>query len=90
MSAGAHFNPHKKDHAGPDDSDRHVGDLGNVEAGADGVAKVSITDKIISLAGEHSIIGRTLVVSCHSPYVCIVNIEYKCCISYVFIVKTIS
>lgn len=43
---------------------RHVGDLGNVEADSNGVAKVDITDKLISLTGAHSIIGRTLVVSC--------------------------
>ncbi|KAJ3659651.1 hypothetical protein Zmor_011328 [Zophobas morio] len=62
ISAGAHFNPHGKDHGGPTHDVRHVGDLGNVEAGANGVAKVDITDKLISLDGEHSIIGRTLVV----------------------------
>jgi len=62
VSAGAHFNPHKKTHAGPKDETRHVGDLGNVEAGADGVAKVDITDSMISLNGTYSIIGRTMVV----------------------------
>lgn len=62
ISAGAHFNPHGKDHGSPTASVRHVGDLGNVEAGDDGVAKVNITDKEISLCGPMSIIGRTLVV----------------------------
>lgn len=42
---------------------RHVGDLGNVTAGADQIAKVDITDKLITLAGSDSIIGRTMVVS---------------------------
>ncbi|KAJ9595108.1 hypothetical protein L9F63_013583 [Diploptera punctata] len=62
MSAGAHFNPYQKDHAGPDDAERHIGDLGNVTAGDNGVAKVNISDKMISLTGAHNIIGRTLVV----------------------------
>lgn len=62
ISAGAHFNPHNKDHGGPDHEVRHVGDLGNVVVGEDGVAKINIKDSIISLQGEHNIIGRTTVV----------------------------
>ncbi|XP_076005792.1 superoxide dismutase [Cu-Zn] [Genypterus blacodes] len=62
ISAGPHFNPFSKTHAGPKDADRHVGDLGNVTAGADNVAKIDITDKVITLAGPNSIIGRTMVI----------------------------
>ncbi|XP_036379360.1 superoxide dismutase [Cu-Zn] [Megalops cyprinoides] len=62
ISAGPHFNPHNKTHGGPTDEVRHVGDLGNVTAGSDNVAKINIEDKIISLAGPQSIIGRTMVV----------------------------
>lgn len=36
--------------------------MGNVEAGDDGVAKFEIVDQMISLNGEHSVIGRTMVV----------------------------
>lgn len=61
-SAGPHFNPLGKEHGAPVDDNRHVGDLGNVEAGPDGVAKVKISDKLISLTGPNSIIGRTVVV----------------------------
>uniref|UniRef100_A0A8C8VMU9 Superoxide dismutase [Cu-Zn] n=1 Tax=Pelusios castaneus TaxID=367368 RepID=A0A8C8VMU9_9SAUR len=61
-SAGAHFNPKGKKHGGPEDEERHVGDLGNVIANKEGVAKVSIKDSLISLVGLHSIIGRTMVV----------------------------
>jgi Cu-Zn family superoxide dismutase len=62
MSAGPHFNPFGKEHAGPEDADRHVGDLGNVTATDDGIAKVNISDKHISLSGNLSILGRTLVI----------------------------
>ncbi|KAM7539161.1 hypothetical protein Aperf_G00000048249 [Anoplocephala perfoliata] len=61
-SAGAHFNPHEKKHGGPDSAERHVGDLGNVEADASGKAVFDITDKMISLSGQHSVIGRCMVV----------------------------
>ncbi|MFH4977920.1 hypothetical protein AB6A40_004629 [Gnathostoma spinigerum] len=62
ISAGAHYNPFNKTHGGPSDETRHVGDLGNVEAGSDGVAKFEITDKLIHLQGPYSVIGRSLVV----------------------------
>ncbi|CAH1799817.1 unnamed protein product [Owenia fusiformis] len=61
-SAGPHFNPEGKTHGAPDAAERHVGDLGNVTAGDDGVAKVEITDKLLNLVGPNSIIGRTVVV----------------------------
>lgn len=62
ISAGAHYNPHGKLHGGPADADRHVGDLGNVVADAQGHVKTKITDKMISLVGPLSIIGRSLVI----------------------------
>lgn len=62
VSAGAHFNPCGKTHGGPDKEERHAGDLGNIVAGADGVAKFDFTDAQIPLIGENSIIGRSLVV----------------------------
>merc|ERR1739838_693403 len=54
ISAGPHFNPHNKTHAGPDDVDRHVGDLGNVKAGDDNIAKIKIVDKMLTLTGPLS------------------------------------
>jgi len=62
-SAGAHFNPTNKPHAGPDAAERHVGDMGNVEADASGTAKLSYLDHDMSLANDQrSIIGRSVVV----------------------------
>jgi superoxide dismutase, Cu-Zn family len=39
-----------------------VGDLGNLEADASGVARIDIHDAQISLLGPHSIVGRSVVV----------------------------
>jgi len=62
VSAGAHFNPAGKPHGGPDDKERHVGDLGNIEAGANGKAAYKRTDANITLTGANSVIGRTMVI----------------------------
>ncbi|CAI9115540.1 OLC1v1016461C1 [Oldenlandia corymbosa var. corymbosa] len=61
-STGPHFNPFNKEHGAPSDAERHAGDLGNVVAGGDGNAKISITDNQLKLCGPHSIIGRAIVV----------------------------
>ncbi|WKX93266.1 hypothetical protein Q1695_010924 [Nippostrongylus brasiliensis] len=62
ISAGPHFNPFNKTHGGPKDEVRHVGDLGNVEAGADGVAHFEITDHMVKIHGVNTVVGRSLVV----------------------------
>lgn len=49
-------------HGAPEDTVRHVGDLGNIQANGDGEATVNITDNIISLTGSNSILGRSIVV----------------------------
>uniref|UniRef100_A0A915BIK0 Superoxide dismutase [Cu-Zn] n=1 Tax=Parascaris univalens TaxID=6257 RepID=A0A915BIK0_PARUN len=61
-AAGPHFNPTNKSHGAPTDFERHVGDLGNIEASQAGVAHISIEDSLVSLHGPYSIIGRTIVV----------------------------
>ncbi|VDM50583.1 unnamed protein product [Toxocara canis] len=62
MAAGAHFNPTNKTHGGPTDIERHVGDLGNIQASESGIANLSMEDTVISLHGPFSIVGRTIVV----------------------------
>ena len=59
--AGAHFNPTGAPHAGPDDQERHIGDLGNIEVREDGTAAYKRVDKLVSLNGPNSIIGRSVI-----------------------------
>lgn len=61
-SAGGHFNPENVKHGGPADAVRHVGDMGNIKADANGNAHLEWTDDILTFHGPHSIIGRALIV----------------------------
>ncbi len=61
-SAGGHFNPMDKPHGRPQDKNRHVGDLGNIVADSTGVAQYLRVDKIISLNGIYSIVGRAVII----------------------------
>lgn len=57
-----HYNPDGKDHGGPGDSERHVGDLGNIKANSKGIVSKVFYDKLIKLRGKYSIIGRSVVI----------------------------
>ncbi len=61
-SAGGHFNPTNDPHASHDADKRHEGDLGNIEADSSGKAHLELTDKMMTMSGEKSIIGRGLIV----------------------------
>jgi len=62
-TAGGHFNPQSTTHGGPHADVRHVGDLGNIEVEEDGTIKGHIvSDSVVSLVGENSIIGKSIVV----------------------------
>ncbi len=61
-SAGGHFNPGKHQHGAPDASDRHAGDLGNIEADASGKARLELTDKTMKLSGPDSIVGHAVII----------------------------
>ena len=61
-TAGPHFNPAGCVHGGPDAEVRHVGDLGNVTAGEDGIGHYEVEDHQVSLWGENTVYGRSFVV----------------------------
>lgn len=61
-SAGGHYNPEGTEHAGPDADTRHVGDMGNIEANAEGVATKDYVDSKITLNGPNSIIGHGVII----------------------------
>ncbi|MBA2367568.1 MAG: superoxide dismutase family protein [Candidatus Protochlamydia sp.] len=61
-SAGGHFNPTKHKHGGPDSEERHVGDLGNLDADSNGRAHYERIDKMIQLEGENSVIGHSIII----------------------------
>jgi Cu-Zn family superoxide dismutase len=62
MAAGGHFNPHNKEHGSPTAPNRHVGDLGNVEADSAGHATFDLVDPAMSFSGATSILGRGVVI----------------------------
>lgn len=63
-SAGDHFNPDNTEHGAPEDpmAERHAGDLGNVEADEDGTATYDRLDRVMTLDGDGSIVGRSVIV----------------------------
>ena len=61
-SAGGHFNPHGTEHGKVGGDAHHAGDLPSLEADNDGNATLNVVLDGITLTGEHSIIGRSLIV----------------------------
>jgi Cu-Zn family superoxide dismutase len=63
MSAGGHYNPEGHQHGLPDSPSHHAGDLGNVQADADGKAHYEITISNVTIAGsKNPILGRGVIV----------------------------
>lgn len=59
-SMGGHYNPDGVDHGHMGEG--HVGDLGNITADENGIAKFTMRADRVDLIGERSIVGRGLVV----------------------------
>ena len=63
MGACGHFNPYNKNHGGPESSERHVGDLGNIKFNNKGVCNMILEDKLVKLRGtKANVIGRSIVI----------------------------
>ena len=58
-SAGDHYNPQNHPHGSPDSSQHHSGDLGNIEANAQGIAEVNTKASGVTL---DAIVGRSIIV----------------------------
>ncbi len=61
-SAGGHFNPAGMPHSMPSSDQRHMGDLGNIEADSLGNAHLEFIDRMMTFTGPNSVIGRGIVV----------------------------
>jgi len=60
---GGHFNPQVHKHGAPDASDHHAGDLGNIEADAQGRGRLDWTVDFLTVwGGPNSVIGKTVIV----------------------------
>lgn len=62
VCTGDHFNPAHTKHGAPQDTERHVGDMGNITADAQGNAVYEYIDYHIKLNGPHSVIGRAVII----------------------------
>jgi Cu-Zn family superoxide dismutase len=62
-SAGGHYNPMDAPHGAPENAadQRHMGDLGNLEVGADSTGTYQRNDTVLSMRGANSILGKAVV-----------------------------
>lgn len=69
---GSHYNPYNKTHGARTKKDgygneiinheRHLGDLGNINVNSDGTCEFYFLDDLIKLSGDHSVIGRSILI----------------------------
>lgn len=58
-SAGDHFNPHKMNHGGPESTQKHSGDMGNLQTNKDGKAETRIVLKGVTL---NEVLGKAVLI----------------------------
>jgi Cu-Zn family superoxide dismutase len=63
-SAGSHYNPDNHPHGLPTASEHHIGDLGNIDVGADGKGKLEVLMPGANLktGDPHSFLGRSIII----------------------------
>lgn len=63
-AAGGHLNPLVSPHGPPSAAKtaRHAGDLGNIEAGPDGLAAGVVVDSLLALSGPTSVLDHAVIV----------------------------
>lgn len=61
-AAGPHFNPHGEEHGAPNSERQHVGDLGNIEADAEGKVNTVITSRKLAFSGPNNVLHHTVVI----------------------------
>lgn len=62
-AAGGHFNPMHHDHGAAATGESHEGDLGNIVADTSGQAHLRLKDKYLTLSGDESILGLSIIVT---------------------------
>ncbi|OGQ33760.1 MAG: hypothetical protein A3F16_00350 [Deltaproteobacteria bacterium RIFCSPHIGHO2_12_FULL_43_9] len=62
-SAGAHYNPQNRQHAGPENDEHHAGDMGNLVSNDKGVADYEYTFSDLTIAGGmNPVLGRAVII----------------------------
>lgn len=61
-SAGGHWNPTGMKHGGPTSGEHHLGDLGNITANEEGVARFERVFPFLSFTGQNTFLGKAVIV----------------------------